>query len=54
MICTPGRLLDHLENSPNFIYRNLMALVIDEADMILKQGFEIEMNKILNILPKER
>ena len=31
-----------------------MALIIDEADAIMKQGFEEEMNKILNLLPKEK
>lgn len=39
LICTPGRLLDHLENS-KFIYHNLFALVIDEADALLRIGFE--------------
>ena len=39
LICTPGRLLDHLHNS-KFVYRNLLSLVIDEADAILKIGFE--------------
>lgn len=31
-----------------------MSLVIDEADAILKIGFEQDMNEILKILPKER
>lgn len=39
LICTPGRLLDHLQNS-KFIYHNLFCLVIDEADALLKIGFE--------------
>ena len=39
LICTPGRLLDHLQNS-NFIYHNLFSLIIDEADALLKIGFE--------------
>jgi ATP-dependent RNA helicase DDX18/HAS1 len=29
-------------------------LIIDEADAILKIGFEEEMNKILKLLPKDR
>jgi ATP-dependent RNA helicase DDX18/HAS1 len=29
-------------------------LIIDEADAILKIGFEEEMNKIIKLLPKER
>ena len=53
LICTPGRLLDHLHNS-KFIYHNLLSLVIDEADAILKIGFEQELIQILKVLPKER
>ena len=29
---TPGRLLDHLQNTPSFVIKNIKALVIDEAD----------------------
>lgn len=29
-------------------------LIIDEADQILKKGFEEEMNEIFKILPKQR
>lgn len=31
-VATPGRLLDHLQNTKGFVYRNLACLVIDEAD----------------------
>lgn len=51
--CQPGRLLDHLQNTPNFIFKNVKALVIDEADRILEVGFEDEMKQIVKILPKE-
>merc|ERR1719161_1948366 len=54
ILCTPGRLLDHMQNTKGFLYRNLMSLVIDEADRILEIGFEEEMNQILKMLPKER
>ncbi|KAL6721501.1 ATP-dependent RNA helicase [Lecanora helva] len=53
IIATPGRLLDHLQNTPGFVYRNVKALVIDEADRILEVGFEDEMRQIVKILPKE-
>eukprot|EP00854_Cymbomonas_tetramitiformis_P025055 gene25055-30567_t len=36
LICTPGRLLDHLQNTKGFMYRNLQVLIIDEADRILE------------------
>lgn len=53
LIATPGRLLDHLQNTKGFIYKNTKALVIDEADRILEVGFEDEMRQIVKILPKE-
>ncbi|CCE65567.1 hypothetical protein TPHA_0L02160 [Tetrapisispora phaffii CBS 4417] len=53
LIATPGRLLDHLQNTKGFVYKNLKALIIDEADRILEIGFEDEMKQIIRILPKE-
>ncbi|PJF16450.1 ATP-dependent RNA helicase has1 [Paramicrosporidium saccamoebae] len=54
LVATPGRLLDHLQNTPGFVVKHLRALVIDEADRILEVGFEEEMKQIINLLPKER
>lgn len=53
LIATPGRLLDHLQNTQGFVFKNLKALVIDEADRILEVGFEDEMRQIVRILPSE-
>ncbi|KAJ5082790.1 ATP-dependent RNA helicase has1 [Penicillium argentinense] len=53
LIATPGRLLDHLQNTQGFIFKNLKTLVIDEADRILEVGFEDEMRQIIKILPSE-
>ncbi|KAL1419057.1 hypothetical protein MTO96_005174 [Rhipicephalus appendiculatus] len=54
LVATPGRLLDHLQNSSEFVYKNLQCLIIDEADRILDIGFEEEVKQILRILPKRR
>lgn len=54
LVSTPGRLLDHLQNTKGFIFKNLKCLVIDEADRILEVGFEEEMKQIIKQLPKER
>ncbi|XP_021377360.1 ATP-dependent RNA helicase HAS1-like isoform X2 [Mizuhopecten yessoensis] len=54
VVATPGRLLDHLQNTPNFMYKNLQCLIIDEADRILDIGFEEEMKQIIKLLPKKR
>lgn len=53
LVATPGRLLDHLQSCPGFVFKNLKALVIDEADRILEVGFEDEMRQIVKILPKD-
>ncbi|KAF1941142.1 ATP-dependent RNA helicase HAS1 [Clathrospora elynae] len=53
LIATPGRLLDHLHNTPGFVFKNLKCLIIDEADRILEVGFEDEMKSIIKILPQE-
>ncbi|CDJ53708.1 ATP-dependent RNA helicase, putative [Eimeria brunetti] len=54
LVATPGRLLDHMQNTRGFVYKNLLSLVIDEADRILEIGFEEEVNAILSLLPKQR
>lgn len=53
LVATPGRLLDHLQNTKDFVYKNLQCLIIDEADRILDVGFEEEMRKIIKLLPSE-
>ncbi|KAG7352973.1 DEAD/DEAH box helicase domain protein [Nitzschia inconspicua] len=54
IIATPGRLLDHLKNSPGFVIRNLLVFCMDEADRILEIGFEDDLRAIVKMLPKER
>ncbi|CRH00827.1 ATP-dependent RNA helicase HAS1, putative [Plasmodium relictum] len=54
LIATPGRLLDHMQNTKEFIYKNLICLIIDEADRLLQIGFEEEINLIIKRLPKKR
>jgi len=36
------------------MYKNLQCLVIDEADRILDQGFELEMQQIVKLLPSTK
>eukprot|EP00090_Calanus_glacialis_P016314 TRINITY_DN2556_c0_g1_i2.p1 TRINITY_DN2556_c0_g1~~TRINITY_DN2556_c0_g1_i2.p1 ORF type:complete len:483 (-),score=198.75 TRINITY_DN2556_c0_g1_i2:43-1491(-) len=54
IVATPGRLVDHLENTKGFNIKNLKFLVMDEADRILNQDFEVEVNKILRCIPTDR
>ncbi|XP_074650958.1 putative ATP-dependent RNA helicase DDX10 [Tubulanus polymorphus] len=54
VICTPGRLLQHMDETVNFIADNLQLLVLDEADRILDLGFADTMNAIIANLPQSR
>lgn len=54
VIATPGRLVDHLENTKGFSLKTIRYLVMDEADRILNMDFEEEVNKMLGIIPKDR
>ncbi|KAG1665300.1 putative ATP-dependent RNA helicase DDX47 [Nymphon striatum] len=54
IIGTPGRLIDHLENTKGFNLRSLKYLVLDEADRILNMDFEVEIDKLLKVIPRER
>lgn len=51
VVSTPGRLLDHLQNTEHFNVKNLKCLVVDEADKLLEAGFEKHVSGIVNLLP---
>ncbi|KAK3060843.1 ribosomal RNA processing protein, partial [Coniosporium uncinatum] len=53
IVATPGRLLDHLENTKGFSLRTLKYLVMDEADRLLSMDFGDAIDKILKVLPRE-
>ena len=54
VVCTPGRLLQHMDETASFDCSSLKFLVLDEADRILDLGFEKTMNAIIENLPAER
>lgn len=54
VIATPGRLIDHLRNSPSFTLDALDVLVLDEADRMLSDGFADELNEIIKFCPASR
>lgn len=54
VIATPGRLVDHLENTKGFSLRTMKFLVLDEADRMLSMDFEEEINQIVQLMPTER
>jgi ATP-dependent RNA helicase DDX27 len=54
VIATPGRVIDHKHNTAAFPVEHLEILVLDEADRMLEEGFESQLNEILTTIPKSR
>lgn len=54
IVATPGRLMDHLENTRGFSLKALKFLVMDEADRLLDLEFGPVLDKILKVIPRER
>jgi len=53
LICTPGRLLQHMNESEGLDTSSLKILVIDEVDRILDMGFREPVDQIMRNLPKK-
>ena len=51
LVCTPGRLVEHLKSTPGFTLENVKWLVIDEADKLLDQSFQQWLNTVMTALP---
>ncbi|KAL1948548.1 hypothetical protein VTO73DRAFT_12623 [Trametes versicolor] len=54
LVATPGRLLQHMDQTIGFECDNLQVLVLDEADRILDMGFQRTLTALLSHLPKSR
>lgn len=54
LVCTPGRMLQHMDQTAMFAIGNLQILVLDEADRIMDMGFQGTVDAIVEHLPKER
>ena len=53
IVGTPGRIQDHIDRR-TLKFHQLKALVLDEADEMLKMGFKEAIEQILQDLPEER
>jgi ATP-dependent RNA helicase DDX47/RRP3 len=53
IVASPGRLLDHLENTKGFSLKHLKYLVLDEADRLLDLDFGDALDKIFKVLPRD-
>ncbi|KAL4562625.1 hypothetical protein LXL04_026653 [Taraxacum kok-saghyz] len=56
LVATPGRLKDHIMNTPGFATRiqGVKVLVLDEADHLLDMGFRKDIETIISAVPKQR
>ncbi|PWN33569.1 DEAD-domain-containing protein [Meira miltonrushii] len=54
VVATPGRLIDHVRNSASFGIDDVEILVMDEADRMLEDGFQAELDEIIKATPKSR
>ncbi len=52
LICTPGRLLQHMNETDSFEGMNLKMLIIDEVDRILDMGFKESIDQIMKNISK--
>ncbi|GAA5918437.1 hypothetical protein JCM1841_003965 [Sporobolomyces salmonicolor] len=54
VVSTPGRLIDHVRNTPCFTMDGVEVLVLDEADRMLEEGFRAELEEIITAAPRSR
>lgn len=52
LVATPGRLLQHMDQTSGFDTGNVQILVLDEADRCLDMGFENTLDAIMENIPK--
>lgn len=54
LVCTPGRMLQHLDQTAGVDVDNLQILVLDEADRIMDMGFQTAVDALVEHLPRSR
>lgn len=56
LVATPGRLVDHIQNTPGLVQRlsHVRVFVMDEADQLLDMGFKDAVDTICGALPAGR
>ncbi|XP_034722297.1 probable ATP-dependent RNA helicase DDX27, partial [Etheostoma cragini] len=54
LVATPGRLIDHLHNTPSFELSHIEILILDEADRMLDEYFEEQMKEIIRLCSYNR
>lgn len=54
LVATPGRMLQHMDQTAELDIGNLQMLVLDEADRIMDMGFKTTIDALIEHLPRER
>jgi ATP-dependent RNA helicase DDX27 len=54
VICTPGRMIDHVRNTASVHLDDIDVLVLDEADRLLEMGFMDEVEELVRMCPAGR
>ncbi|XP_032364180.1 putative ATP-dependent RNA helicase DDX27 [Etheostoma spectabile] len=54
LVATPGRLIDHLHNTPSFELSHIEILILDEADRYADEYFEEQMKEIIRLCSYNR
>ena len=54
VVCTPGRMIDHLRNSMGIHFDGIEILILDEADRLLGMGFTEEVHELVNYCPRQK
>lgn len=54
IVATPGRLMHHLQEIPDFNLKVVEYVVFDEADRIFEMGFAEQLQEILKNMPESR
>lgn len=54
LICTPGRIVDHIQSTKGFTLDHVQLLVIDEADRLLDESFQQWIDIVIPALEVQR
>jgi ATP-dependent RNA helicase DDX10/DBP4 len=51
LVATPGRLLQHMNETHDFDYDSIKVMAIDEVDRVLDMGFRESLDQIMKNVP---
>ncbi|KAK8813884.1 DEAD/DEAH box RNA helicase [Blastocystis sp. ATCC 50177/Nand II] len=54
VVCTPGRMIDHVQNTMSVDLDDVEVVILDEADRLLELGFTDEIHQLLGLCPVKR